>query len=235
MADTPKNNSGKNSDKKPSGDISRKRGLVPLSDLDLRDVAMRVAANWKSSNLRLVWITPEQFEQDAVDYAVLMDERLALGAGRKPITEELSQLDKEINARITHVKHYLADVYPREKAVSFYGEFGIARVGKTYQLPIDRNERANSLDRLVGALNKHNFQNQRYGSLFWKDIQNRYLRLMNEAGNTDSKVSERVKDKNELRTEIRKVLQSLILLVQANYPDNWRNVLRQWGYQKEKY
>jgi hypothetical protein len=216
-------------------ETARRKGLVPLADLDLRDVAMRVAASWKSSELKLAWITSEQFEQDAVDYAVLMDERLALGAGRKPITEELSQLDKQINTHIANVKHYLADAYPRVKALSFYPEFGIVRVGKTYQLPIDRNERANALERLVVALTKHNLQNQRYGQAYWKDVAARYQHLMNQAGNTDSKVSAHVRDKNQLKTQIKKVLQSLILLVQANYPDNWRNVLRQWGFQKEKY
>lgn len=216
-------------------ETARRRGLVPLSDLDLRDVAMRVAANWKSSDLKLTWMTCEQFEQHAVDYAVLMDERLALGAGRKPLTEELAQLDKEINSRIANVKHYLADVYPRQKALSFYPEFGIVRVGKAYQLPIDRNERATALERLAAALAKHNLHNQRYGQAYWKNIAGRYQSLMNQAGNTDSKVSERVKDKNHLKHEIKKVLQALILLVQANYPDNWRHVLRQWGYQKEKY
>jgi hypothetical protein len=219
----------------PSDAPARRRGLVPLNDLDLRDVAMRVSAAWKSSSFTLAYATPDAFEQNVVDYAVVIDERMNLDASRRPLTGELADLDDAINTHLSNVKAYIAEQFGKERASDYYPEFGIVKVGKTYQFPIDRNERITSLERLVTALTKYGLSNQRYGVNFWKDLQARYVQLIYQAGTTDSQRSARVKDKNELKREIKQVLQSLVLLVQANYPDTWRSVLRQWGFQKEKY
>jgi hypothetical protein len=37
------------------------------------------------------------------------------------------------------------------------------------------------------------------------------------------------------QAELRKVLNSLVLLIHCNYPDTYKSVLREWGFQKEKY
>jgi hypothetical protein len=219
----------------PSDAPARRRGLVPLNDLDLRDVAMRVSAAWKSSAFTLAYATPDAFEQNVVDYAVVIDERMNLDASRRPLTGELADLDDAINTHLSNVKAYIAEQFGKERANDYYPEFGIVKVGKTYQFPIDRNERITSIERLVTALTKYGLSNQRYGVNFWKDLQARYVQLIYQAGTTDSQRSARVKDKNELKRDIKQVLQSLVLLVQANYPDTWRSVLRQWGFQKEKY
>ena len=37
------------------------------------------------------------------------------------------------------------------------------------------------------------------------------------------------------QAELRKVLNSLVLLIHCNYPDTYKSVVREWGFQKEKY
>lgn len=224
-------------ERKPTADTApvRRRGTLPMADLDLRDVAMKVSAAWKSSPLTLAYTTPDAFEQNVVDFAVLLDERMNLEASRRPLTGELADLDHELNSHVSNVKAYIAEQFGKPRSVDYYPEFGIVKVGKTYQLPIDRNERVAALERLVTALTKYSLNTQRYGVEYWKEAQARYTQLLYQAGTTDSQRSARVKDKNELKRDIKQVLQSLVLLVQANYPDTWRSVLRQWGFQKEKY
>jgi hypothetical protein len=39
----------------------------------------------------------------------------------------------------------------------------------------------------------------------------------------------------ELKRVERKILNSLVLLIHCNYPDTYKSVLREWGFQKEKY
>ena len=58
---------------------------------------------------------------------------------------------------------------------------------------------------------------------------------MTQAQHTDSSVSNIVGDKRQLKAELRKVLNSLVLLIHCNYPDTYKSVLREWGFQKEKY
>lgn len=212
----------------------RRRVLIPNADQDLRDLALRVASIWRQTNLQLMYATADAFESAAVEYAALLESRQTLGAGRRPITGELKALDQLVNKHVINVKNYLVELYGREKALTHYPEFGIMRVGKTYTFPLDRNERISALDRLVQALPRHGLVNQRYGMTFWQDISSRYVALNHKAGNTDSALTARVRDKNQLKAELRKVLQSLVLLLQANYPDNYRSVLRQWGFHKEK-
>ncbi len=206
-----------------------------MADLDLRDVAMKVSAAWKSSPLTLQYTTPDAFEQTVVDFAVMLDERMNLEASRRPLTGELADLDRELNSHVSNVKAYIAEQFGKARAADYYPEFGIIKVGKTYQLPIDRNERASSLERLVTALTKYGMVNQRFGIAYWKEAQARFVQLVYQAGTTDSQRSARVKDKNELKRDIKQTLQSLVLSIQANYPDTYRSVLRQWGFQKEKY
>jgi hypothetical protein len=38
-----------------------------------------------------------------------------------------------------------------------------------------------------------------------------------------------------LRTTLRRTLHSILLLLEANYPDTHQQVSRQWGFQKETY
>lgn len=221
--------------KTPADGPVRRRSMVPQADMDLRDVAMKVSAAWKSTALTLAYTTPDAFEQTVVDFAVMIDERMNLDASRRPLTGELTEMDAAINNHLSNVKAYIAEQFGKDRAQDYYPEFGILKIGKTYQLPIDRNERLTSLERLVSALTKYSLVNQRYGVNFWKEVQARYSQLLYQAGSTDSRRSARVKDKNELKRDLKKTLQSLVLLVQANYPDTWKSVLRQWGFQKEKY
>ena len=38
-----------------------------------------------------------------------------------------------------------------------------------------------------------------------------------------------------LRTTLRRVLHSILLILEANYPDTFDEVRRDWGFQKESY
>ena len=55
------------------------------------------------------------------------------------------------------------------------------------------------------------------------------------ATTVDGSVSKKVGDKNELRKTILKTHNALINVLKANYPDTYKSVIREWGFQKEKY
>ena len=41
--------------------------------------------------------------------------------------------------------------------------------------------------------------------------------------------------KNLRKATLRKALNALIRMLQANYPDDYKHRIREWGFQKEKY
>ena len=51
----------------------------------------------------------------------------------------------------------------------------------------------------------------------------------------DGQISVSVGDKNVLKNTLRKGLNSVIGIIKANYPDTYKQELRDWGFQKEKY
>ena len=58
---------------------------------------------------------------------------------------------------------------------------------------------------------------------------------MQQAIAIDGEVSVKVGNKNDLRLTIKKTHNALINLLKANYPDSYTTLLRNWGFQKEKY
>lgn len=74
-----------------------------------------------------------------------------------------------------------------------------------------------------------------FGLNFWSDILEQYTTLMQSSTTTDGDVSGHVKDKETYKAEVRKTLKALLLLIEANYPDNYPEVQRQWGFQRENY
>ena len=42
-------------------------------------------------------------------------------------------------------------------------------------------------------------------------------------------------NKNILKADLKKSLNAIVSVIKANYPDNYKQELRNWGFQKEKY
>jgi hypothetical protein len=59
--------------------------------------------------------------------------------------------------------------------------------------------------------------------------------MLEDAIIADGQVSTKVGSKNLLKEELEMVLNSLIHLIKANYPDSYEAELRNWGFQKNKY
>jgi len=72
-----------------------------------------------------------------------------------------------------------------------------------------------------------------YGLDYWTALADEYETLITSSKESAGNISIKASDKNILKTELRKTLNALILLIKANFPDNYAAVLRQWGFLKE--
>ena len=214
----------------------KRTGNIPAKDADQANLGLSVATAWKlNPGITLMWTTQAEFEQKVNDFSTTLRERTSTGGGYSAISNELKLLDKTIDANADYLKGYLKSKYGKESQVSFYSQFGIVKVGDAYKYPADRNKRSDALRLTLEAITKHGFDTEKYGTAFWNPIKERYDILLKSAQETDGTVSQKVGTKNELKDYLVLTQNSLIHLLKGNYPKTSKNVIREWGFQKEKY
>lgn len=211
------------------------KGNVPLADANFGTVITDVATKWTASpQITLIWTTPAKFTTAATAFNQELSKRNDVGRSRPQITLRLKQLDANIDSSLTYVKGYLLELY-KEAATSYYPSFGIEHKTNKYVFPKDRNKRAESLRLMVAAIDANGLREKEFGTAFWTGLKTEYDTLLGKATATDGTVSDKVSTKNELKKELQKTLNSLIKIIQGNYPDTYKAELRSWGFQKEKY
>lgn len=214
----------------------KRTGIIPQKDSDLDDLNTQVLAAWAADpDMTLRWTNREAFETSASGFSAALGERQETGSGRSSLSGELRNLDKAINKGASYVKGYLNEKYDKANAPMYFANFGIVKVGDDYVIPYDHNKRSDALVLVLAALITHGFGGEKYGTAYWQPIKTRFDQLLLLTQSTDGTVTTKVGEKNIHRVAIVKTLKALIHLIKANYPDDYANVLRAWGFQKEKY
>lgn len=226
----------RNTVEQQNGSGSKKKRLLPGADIEVLVLAENVLPFWANSGLTLQWKALTAFQQEVNELKTILEERYAEGGMRQPITQQLVELDQEMDKRLKNVKNYILEAYEEEDlAKSYYAAFGIVRIGSNYKLPFDRDKRLVSLKMLIQELEAQGFADYKFGKAYWEGIYTKYQQLHQLAIQTDGGISEKVQRKNILLKTVKDTLQSLVYLIKANYPDRVNGVLREWGFQKERY
>jgi hypothetical protein len=209
---------------------------VPVADIDFGNLANTVSVKWATSPwLTLQWLNSTEFSTKTASYYDTLGTRIKKGGARPQLTKALQVVEKKIDEGILNVKNYILEKYKKENAKSYYASFGIVQKGNGFSLPKDQDGRSKGLELLVDAIAENGFGDKQYGTQFWKAVQTEYDTLLAEASATDGTISTNVGDKNVLKKEIKKVLNSIIAVIRGNFPDTYKTELRNWGFQKEKY
>jgi hypothetical protein len=218
------------------GTKKSKTAAIPSTDQSLSGHSVIVAETWAlKPDITLRWTTPADFAATVNRFKTSLGERLTTGGGRAAVTNEMKSLDVTINKNLDYIKGYLKDKYGKENYTSYFPQFGITVRGNNYIFPNDRDKRLAALKLTIEALTANGLQDMKYGLAFWQDILSRYETALKLSIITDSNVAGLVSTKNEHRKLIRKTLNALVHSIKANYPDTYASVLREWGFQKEKY
>lgn len=208
---------------------------IPRRDADMLGVFRSVNLKWDEAQFVIAWITKARFVELVNTFYNLLLNRKTVGASRGSVTEELKDLNLEIDRSIEHVKNKLAETYGSKKeAMVHYPAFGIVKES-SYKLPKAKEKRFNNMNLLINGLKLYGFENMTYGLQYWTDIQERYNRNIDKARHTDGSVSVKVGNLDEMRDELRLFCNSFIHIVRGNHPVQWRNIIRDYGFQKEKY
>jgi hypothetical protein len=216
--------------------VKKRTSNIPRKDADLVPLGKGVGTAWSDDpDITLKWTTVAKYKADVLAYDAALNERLSTGGERKEKTGKLSELDTLVDEGITWIKGALVYKYGKKNAPSYYPQFGIVKHGTTFIITRDRSQRLASLALTLAAVTTHGMAAEKYGTAYWQQIINSYTTLQNEAAAVDGTVASKVSTKNELRANILKTNNALILVLKGNYPDTWQAVIREWGFQKEKY
>ena len=208
---------------------------VPQGDSDFDTTLGRVSVKWEASpQITLIWKTAADFKTDVTAFSTTLGSRKEAGSDRPGITSDLKIVNEKLDLGIEYVKRYLAGDFGKTASAQ-YSKFGIEKKGSGYKLPLDRDKRRRALPLIVPALTAMGFEAKEYGKAYFEPLIASFLTLSGQASTTDSGVSGLVGNKNAAKTELRLVLTCLIKNLQSNYPQTWKSVLREWGFQKEKY
>lgn len=214
----------------------KRTGNIPAKDTDQADLGLTVATAWElNPGITLMWTSQAEFKQKVAEFNATLNERMSTGGGYSEISNKLKLHDKAIDANMDYVKGLLKTKYGKESYVSYYPQFGIEKVGKNYKYPLDRNKRSKALGLTLDAIVAHGFGADKYGTAFWQPIKTEYDALLKSATAIDGAVSGKVGTKNELKEYLVLTQNSLIHILKGNYPKTWKTVIREWGFQKEKY
>ncbi len=214
----------------------RSHGTIPRKEADIISIVKNVTTVWeKHPEFTLVWIKPADLKEATALFEASFTVRNETKGSRVGITKELKAVNTEINQSVGYVKGYIADLYSVKDAPSYYPQFGMVKVNKVYRMPSDNDKRLHALEQMVKAIEQHGLDSRKYGGQYWKTIYTRFTEAKMQAVSSDSTSAEHVNIKAGKKITIRKALNSMVLLIKANYPDTWKEELRVWGFQKEKY
>ena len=213
-----------------------KTASIPRADSDFGKVTKDVSDAWTANNwLTLHYTTAAVFAAKSASFNTLLAARQSEGGTRPQVTSSLQKLNEEIDGSVKIVKNYIEEKFRTERPESYYPAFGIAFVNKHYTFPQDQSNREDALTLMLSGLRTHDMEDRIYGRTYWTDIRDRYIALVVQGRALDGGISDKVGDKNVLKKELKIVLNSIVNVIKGNFPDTYKQELRKWGLQKEKY
>jgi hypothetical protein len=208
---------------------------IPDKDDDFGKLCAYVNNKWKENPFFvLLYITQPEFAAMVTQYNSTLGSKKTTAGKQSPLTGDLEEADKQIDKGVSQLKGYLKEKY-EERAVDYYASFGIVYKNGGYRFPIDREQRLNGLKLIVAAIETEGFADKKYGREFWNELYSRYDVKLDTSSRTTGAVSNKVSSKNQLKEQLTEVLNSLIDLLSGNYRKQFKAMLREWGFQKERY
>lgn len=214
----------------------KKVRLIPRKNADMLSLAQSVNTKWAATPaLTLLWITQPQFATMVGGFDTNLANRLQVGSGQQAKTQTLAQLNKTIDTAVTDVKTYIEKKFKKANAPANFSRYGIVVENSTYRLPKDNDKRLLALPLMVAAIAADGFGTEEYGTVFWTTALADFKTALGNTTTTAKGISNKVAAKDTDIENITKVINSIIKLIEANYPDTVDTTLREWGFLKQNY
>ena len=110
--------------------------------------------------------------------------------------------------------------------------------GNSYNIPTDNDNRSKTMEILIAKLSETNnpfAPNAQFGLAAWTDVYNRHKTLWAVAKDADGQISVLSKTVSQNKVTAKLYQKRLRQQVTVDYPDMYTSILRDFGFQKEKY
>ncbi len=214
----------------------RSPSLIPGSDIGKATVSNSVAVAWEANpQITLMWKTVEEFKIDVSNFARALESKTSVKTKRSPLSFKIKTVNKAIDRLLIFVKDELKVLFGKEAFQSYFPEFGIQYIKGGYKIPYDMQERQPALAMLIAAVQKYELRGANSNLATWQALKDEYDQYTSESTLSTTTESKHIGDKVIYRPKVVKTLECLAGVIKCNYPDNYENVLRSWGFLRETY
>ncbi|MFD2720402.1 hypothetical protein ACFST9_16875 [Hymenobacter monticola] len=213
------------------------KDVLPAGEFELATLGLKAADAWDASPLpALLWCSKTQLRAAAVAFRAGVGTADAADDDLSPAAQRLAELDKQADTSLKFVKNYLTEQHgSRKKGEAYYETFGLVREGGDWGLPRARPARAKALDKLASALKESDYDQSKYGTAFWRKVEQEYAPLAATSSTTRGDSARAAGTKNAQEDKLRPMLRALRQHIKTNFPDTYRAEWRGFGFLKESY
>lgn len=205
-----------------------------MSDVEV--LAVNMNDSWAANgSITLQYITQSSFDTKVGALGSKILERKTAGSARPEVTQSISQTDADIKTGSDAVKGYCVGKWGLNGYKAHLTQFGFVHREGNWEFPVEHEDRRLALAMMKNAVTANGFGAEPYGDTFWDATKTAFEAELGSARTIDQGVSLDVSEKDLQMAEVKKVLVSLYYVIVANYPDNWRGVLRSWGWNHQDF
>ena len=212
----------------------------PTDLVNLAQLGVTTGTNWgqkysiltvKNVPQTVYLLFHQDFRTDVVSLVQLHNER-------RQITTDFKAINSEIKKNEASLKKLIALRYGKDNLIAQYAAHGIIKKGSLYGFPVDNDNRMRGLDILIATMSApgHLFANDiDYGLDKWLSLKSKHQLLWQRAKEVDGSIGAL---SSKVQTNKKIVKQYQVLLrrqISIDYPTNYKGILRDFGFQVEKY
>ena len=183
-----------------------------------------------AANLELRWFLNALLLTTATAQATALSGKSTLKAQRPALTQDMKDAVVAMRKPLSELRMVMKKKF-KENYQSYYPQFGLVNSGGDWILPVDHDDLVDNLrDMLLPKLTEHGFdQDADTGTAVWQPLLTKLTGAHTAAAGTDSARSTAKITTDPQDALIEKALRALVHLAQAQFPDNWEDVLRGWA------
>lgn len=211
---------------------SHPKGLLPKSDTERVIVGGMVGENMKASNYTLTWTSGEVL----TGLSERLRDLLNLGGSRYSMRSQEVDVKNfkrsEIKARASRLKSFMRSLHGDKAAALMFGEFGFIHSGNKYEFRGTEAGFVQSILECLNACEKYQILSPDFGKPYWDEVYSSFSQSVLKTRTQTGEINESKADKEDVRRQIDRILKSVSLMIQAENPDNYKDILMQWGFKR---
>ena len=215
----------------------QKKSIYPTTFNDILNVGRENVRQWGlNENFYLPYITMEEYKLKLDDFQEKAFEISANTDVTLLKTDKIKDLSLIFDKVVLSNKLLLQLEHGKEKAKIFYNSLAISKINGTYTLPLGKTDKAEALKIMRTGMQTHGFIEGNNGLTVVSPLIDEYIELISGKYGSDGLTTTTNKNKNELKEEIETVQRSIVNVLKGFYPKTaWKQEVRVWGFQREKY